>query len=382
MNNNRLNNIPSFPSLEIGPLIFLLGTSILPSSSNDKFEMVVIIGGLFLLIAFVEFAENNARGVPTKLVYTIARYFIASILFIITGIQLYLYYANSIIHLSPYALVVDIALIAYLLAFKPSNTTIGKKILKIIGYTLVFVAINALQKVRTKTISYYYPYSSEEIDWGMFVFICIIMFVGVICIRIGGKSKKYAPNDTSMVKKHTPVKNINKEKTNIKRKKTSIKRILINIALSLSLLAYVCFSLLFMAEEEVLTVCGVIFYIPCCGIIVIYYLWLIWNKEKITGAQILLLPLLQKVNKFKAYRDNPKDKKELVKTIMPFLLSMVICPMLTTILFISFSGYNRHSQQEWLIMILLIPPLILVISFFKRFVQDWVTQSSHSETEK
>ena len=108
-------------------LVMLLLTSILPTGDNKSNG--VMFAGLFLIIAFVKLAENKDRGVSTKLVYAIGRYGLATILFIVTGIQLYLYFTKpAIIHLSIYSLVVDGALIAYLVAFKPSNTTFGKKI--------------------------------------------------------------------------------------------------------------------------------------------------------------------------------------------------------------------------------------------------------------
>lgn len=373
-------------------LIILLGTSILPSDENKTAG--VMIAGLFLIIAFVNLAKCNDRGVSTKIIYTIGRYGVASLLFVVTGLQLYLYYTEpKAIHLSIYSLVVDGALIAYLVAFKPSNTTFGKKILKIIGYTLVFVAINGLQKVRIETLSYLYPYLYDEINWWMFGLICGILIVGVVCIRIGSKTtEKDTPDDIcideSTTQSYTSSKGLMKNKTEnkvnvscYKHKKYRSKRIILNIILSMILIIYMCSSLSFMDEGDGLTACGVIFYIPCCCIIVTYYLWLIWSKGKATGAKMLLLPLLQRVNLFRTYKDDLKDKIELAKTVLPFLLAVFICPMLTSILYYNVC-YNEHSQQEWLIIILLLPPVILVISLAKSLVQNWVGQNNYSEVEE
>ena len=373
-------------------LIILLGTSILPLDENKIAG--VMIAGLFLIIAFVNLAKCNDRGVSTKIIYTIGRYGVASILFIVTGIQLYLYFTEpAIIHLSIYSLVVDGALIAYLVAFKPSNTTFGKKILKIIGYILVFVAINSLQKVHIETSSNHYPYLTNEINWEMFAFLCIIMIAGVICIKIGGKTiEKNTPDDICMIEStnqsYTSSKGLMKNKTenmvNVsgsKHKKYRSKQIILNIILSMALIIYMCSSLSFMDEGDGLTACGVIFYIPCCFIITTYYLWLIWSKGKATGAKMLLLPLLQRVNLFRTYQDDLKGKIELAKTVVPFLLSVFICPMLTSILYYNVC-YNKHSQQEWLMVILLLPPVILVISLAKSWVQSWVSQNDHSEVEE
>lgn len=359
-------------------LIILLVTSILPSDENKTAG--VMIAGLFLIIAFVNLAKRNERGVSTKIIYTIGRYGVASLLFFVTGLQLYLYYTGpKAIYLSIYSLVVDSALIAYLVAFKPSNTTLGKKILKIIGYILVFMSINALQKVRVETFSYHYPYPTDEINWEMFVFLCIIMIAGVICIKSGCKTneKNTPPDDMSMIESTNRFYSSSKKtrKHNIR-----FKRLFKRIALSLSLLAYIICSLTFVDDGDVLTACGVIFYIPCFIILLIYYLRLIWSNAKATGAKMLLLPLLQKINMFKAYNDNTTCKKELARTVLPFLLSMIICPMLTSILYENV--FHRRSQHGWLMMLLLVPPIILVISITKSFVQSWVGQKDHNEVKE
>lgn len=357
-------------------LIILLGTSILPSDENKT--VGVMIAGLFLIIAFVNLAKFNDRGVSTKIIYTIGRYGVASLLFFVTGLQLYLYYTEpKAIHLSIYSLVVNGALIAYLVAFKPSNTTFGKKTLKIIGYILVFVSINALQKVRIEAFSFHYPYPTDEINWEMFTFLCIIMIAGVICIKSGGGKtieKNTPPDDMSMIE------STNRFYTSSnKSRKHNIrfKRLLKRIALSLSLLAYIICSLTFVDDGDALTACGVIFYIPCFIIMLIYYLRLIWSNAKITGAKMLLLPLLQKINMFKAYNDNTTCKKELARTVLPFLLSMIICPILTSILYENV--LHHRSQHGWLMILLLIPPIILVISIAKSFVQSWAGQKDHNE---
>ena len=129
----------------------------------------------------------------------------------------------------------------------------------------------------------------------------------------------------------------------------------------MALMIYLCSSLSFMDEGDGLTACGVIFYIPCYFIIMTYYLWLIWSKGKATGAKMLLLPLLQRVNLFRTYQDDLKGKIELAKTVLPFLLSVFICPMLTSILYYNVC-YNKHSQQEWLMVILLLPPVIMPVA--------------------
>lgn len=83
-----MENVITIPSWSKNYLLFalisLLVCSILPQG-EDKTEGVMI-AGLFLVIAFAKLAKENDRGKSTKLVYTIGRYGMASILFVITGV--------------------------------------------------------------------------------------------------------------------------------------------------------------------------------------------------------------------------------------------------------------------------------------------------------
>ena len=328
----------------------------------------------------------------SKLLFRIVRYVLVALLLITGGIQIdYAINLPEFVHYSVYATVVDCSLIAYLLFYKPSNTSTGKKIWKVLGYTLVLIGINALQN--TKEFVMHLTYSSEEVNWGMFGLICGTLIAGIVCIRIGSKTtEKDTPYDICMDEStnqsYTNSKGLMKNKienmVNVrdsKHKKYRSKQLILNIILSMALMIYLCNSLSFMDEGDGLTACGVIFYIPCYFIIMTYYLWLIWSKGKATGAKMLLLPLLQRVNLFRTYQDDLKGKIELAKTVLPFLLSVFICPMLTSILYYNVC-YNKHSQQEWLMVILLLPPVILVISLAKSWVQSWVSQNDHSEVEE
>lgn len=225
----------------------------------------------------------------------------------------------------------------------------------------------------------------------MFGLICGTLIAGIICIRIGNKTTEKDTldgicMDESTTQSYTSSKSLMRDKTEnmvsgYKHKKYRSKQIILNIVLSMGLIIYMCSSLSFMDEGDGLTACGVIFYLPCCFIISTYYLWLIWSKGKVTRAKMLLLPLLQRVNLLRTYKDDLKGKIELAKTVLPFLLSVFICPMLTSILYYNVC-YNKHSQQEWLMVILLLPPVILVISLAKSWVQSWVSQNDHSEVEE
>lgn len=222
----------------------------------------------------------------SKLLYRIVRYVLVALLLITGGIQIdYAINLPEFVHYSVYATVVDCSLIAYLLFYKPSNTSTGKKIWKVLGYTLVLIGINALQN--TKEFVMHLTYSSEEVNWGMFGLICGTLIAGIVCIRIGSKTtEKDTPYDICMDEStnqsYTNSKGLMKNKienmVNVrdsKHKKYRSKQLILNIILSMALMIYLCSSLSFMDEGDGLTACGVIFYIPCYFIIMTYYLWLI-----------------------------------------------------------------------------------------------------------
>ena len=104
-----------------------------------------------------------------------------------TAIQVYVYFAmpNSV-HFSIYATVVDIALVAYLLMFKPSNTSTCKKIFKAVGYSLILVTVNALQSV--KVLVSHYTYTAYEISWGTLFLIFLLLVSGIVCIIFGNRN--------------------------------------------------------------------------------------------------------------------------------------------------------------------------------------------------
>ena len=291
---------PNWSKGPIASLIFsstlLLLTSILPEGNNKISG--TIIGGIYFSIVFANLARNNEREAPAKRVYTIFRYLVAVLLIIIIGTQLYLLFAKtSTIYLSTYTLIVYSALLAYLIAFKPSNTTIGYKLLKIIGYIFIFVAITALQKVCIETPLYYYPYAEQEINWSMFIFLCIIMAIGVSIVKIGHRTIKraYMPDDISMLESTNRFFSNSQgtTKTNTEDKSNAIN-VLLKIFISLLLPTILILSMIWADHYDFEP--WLFFYLPYYLFILFYYEWLIWRKkasdwnegtEKVLTFQIL-----------------------------------------------------------------------------------------------
>lgn len=173
--------------LRFGYLVFgfivLLGSCILPSSSDYVFAL--IFGGILLMLAFAKLGSYDYRGVPSKLLYKIIRYILAILLAITLGIQIYIQVSiPDVVPYAPYATIVDIALISYLIMYKPSDSTPLKKVLKIIGYITISVGINALRNARI--VVEYPTYTYTEINWGIILASVVVVIIGVTLLAFGG----------------------------------------------------------------------------------------------------------------------------------------------------------------------------------------------------
>lgn len=255
-----MDNSFSFRYIKLGvSLVFLLVSAIVPGFGQYIF---LALGGIFLTTAFASLGNYDYRGVQSKLPYRIVRYVLAALLLITGGVQVdYAINLPDFVHYSVYATVVDCSLIAYLLFFKPSNTSTGKKIWKVLGYTLVLIGINALQN--TKEFVMHLTYSSEQVNWGVFGLICGTLIAGTVCIRIGSKTTERDTTDDicmdeSTTQSYTSSKGLMKNKTEnmvnvsgYRHKKYRSKQIILNIVLSMALIIYMCSSFHLWTKEMV-----------------------------------------------------------------------------------------------------------------------------------
>lgn len=179
-----MDNSFSFKYIKLGVgLVLLLISSIIPGMGKYVF---LGLGGIALTTAFASLGNYDYRGVQSKLPYRIVRYVLAALLLITGGIQIdFAINLPDFVHYSIYATVIDCSLIAYLLFYKPSNTSTSKKIWKAIGYTLILIGVNALQN--TKGFVQHLTYSSEEVNWGTVSLILLVFIVGIVCIIIGSR---------------------------------------------------------------------------------------------------------------------------------------------------------------------------------------------------
>lgn len=167
----------SFRWIKLGiGLVFLLGSSLLPN-----LYLIIALGGIALMTAFASFGNYDYRGVPSKMPYRIIRYVLAVFLLALAVIQIYVQVTMpNTVHYTPYSTVVDIALIAYLLMYKPSNSTTRDKILKAAGYSAILIGVNSLQN--SQKLVEHLTYSGMKINWGAILTSALVMIVGVVLL--------------------------------------------------------------------------------------------------------------------------------------------------------------------------------------------------------
>lgn len=175
--NQRIEQSFSFRWIKLGiGLVFLLGSSLLPN-----LYLIIGLGGITLMTAFASFGNYDYRGVPSKIPYRIVRYVLAVLLLVLALIQIYVQVTmTNAVHYTPYSTVVDIALIAYLLMYKPSNSSTRRKIIKIAGYTAILIGVNALQN--SQKFVEHLTYSGMEINWGAILTSALVMIVGIVLL--------------------------------------------------------------------------------------------------------------------------------------------------------------------------------------------------------
>ena len=119
------------------------------------------------------------------------------------------------------------------------------------------------------------------------------------------------------------------------------------------------------------------FYFPWFAIAFVYYTYLLWNKKPVTGEKILLLPLLQKISLFQNYSaDSIPMKKDLIKTVLPFLLTSIICPLVPI-----FCNDNQRDDYTFSALLCAIAPILLIINLVKSYSNKWLYSQKQSKDE-
>lgn len=186
-NKSTMENSFSFKYIKLGvSLVLLLVSAIVPGLGQYIF---LALGGIFLMTAFASFGNYAYRGFKSKTNYRIVRYVIAILLLIVSVIQIYVAIAMpNQVHYSIYSSVVDVALIAYLVMYKPSVSTTIQKVLKSMGYALILIGVHTLQSVLY--VVNHLTYSALEINWGIMSAVCLMFIIGIALLVISYRHSK------------------------------------------------------------------------------------------------------------------------------------------------------------------------------------------------
>lgn len=121
------------------------------------------------------------------------------------------------------------------------------------------------------------------------------------------------------------------------------------------------------------------FYDPLYIIFFVYYACLIWSKKDVTGEKMLLLPLLQKIHLFKEYSNSSiAMKKELIKIVLPFLITSIICPFIATLIYWS----CNERDLDIYVLLLVIAPILFIINLTKAYAQKWLYSQEQQKDEQ
>ena len=163
-------------------LVFLLMSSLI--SGVGKY-VLMCIGGVFLMIAFASYASYGYRGFKTKTGYTVARYVIALLILIATGLELVILIArHGEVQFSGYSIICWFALATYILMYKPSECPKAYKTMKCFGYLLILASVNALQIVLQTSNNLF---EDVYIDETLLILIYIILIIGITLIVIANR---------------------------------------------------------------------------------------------------------------------------------------------------------------------------------------------------
>lgn len=161
-----------------------------------------------------------------------------------------------------------------------------------------------------------------------------------------------------------------KDQTILYSQQVSIWRIMGKYAVKICVtLTMACF---FIVSSVIFKVCDgmlflAVFYFPWFFTLFVYYTYLLWSKKPVTGEKVLLLPLLQKISLFQNYSsESISKKKELIKTVLPFLLTSIVCP------FISLLYCDDKDDYTIPALLCATAPILLLINLVKAYSIKWL----------
>lgn len=180
---------------------------------DDTMIQIVCIGFVGLLFACfcgIGYGRCDYRGYPNKLWYRIGRYVVASIILIPFVIQVGMsfQYSSEEIIKKTYGWVADLTLILYIYFYRPSNSSIVKKILKVVGMSFIIFSLFVMTQIKREVLVQHYweaPQIELQNDYIMALVTFGIFVIGTILMKYGYKKSKVTENNVENLESCTLV---------------------------------------------------------------------------------------------------------------------------------------------------------------------------------
>lgn len=199
----------------------------------------------------------------------------------------------------------------------------------------------------------------------MAMVLTFVLFFAISLIDIHKKQNRQE-NENGQINGNKQI----KDQTILYSQQVSIWRIMGKYAVKICVtLTMACF---FIVSSVIFTACDgmlflAVFYFPWFFTLFVYYTYLLWSKKTVTGEKVLLLPLLQKISLFQHYSaESISKKKELIKTVLPFLLTSIVCP------FISLLYCDNKHDYTIPGLLCATAPILLLINLVKAYTIKWL----------
>lgn len=253
---------------------------------------------------------------------------------------------------------------------------VASLILKIIGWFLVVVgALSLIARIIFPVF-----YSQDYVKGSIFGAI-ITFFIGYALREWGyklGKKPTISDKEYSIALHQATLENKEMENENNilannpiqpkQKKRIQWKKIFASIALT-GVFGY-CVGCV--DEHDSLTAWMIIVYIPYFLFLYAYYIRAIWKYgREITKEQILLLPVLQRINILKDYSNlNPTDKIRLFNTTFYGLVLSVLCPAIVSTMYYDM-GHHIGDYYGLCYCLLSLPIMVWSIGIMRGKFQNW-----------
>ena len=183
------------------------------------------------------------------------------------------------------------------------------------------------------------------------------------------KSHKTQSQESMLNKKTTshPKPNLdNYSERKVNKLLHNIRIILFKILITLLIPCFLVLCLLWINNERLAG--WSIFYIPYFLVILIYVEKLLWQKRKINGMDLLLIPWFQKISLFK----NEINRRIIIYTIVPSLLISILFPLLSSFLMTQKAYGLCH-------FFLIFPILCWIATFAINYSYEWIKKEDQTD---